>query len=132
MYKNSTRPLLIQKLFKLLEKHRAAFGQERVYWRAVGMVLGEIFNFGRHSVTQSLMALGITDGDWSGGYRLFSQGRYEERKLSKIFFRETLEHAREEEPYVTGVDGVQIPCSSLKMAKSICWKPCPPSLAVVT
>lgn len=116
MHKNSTQPLLIQKMFELLERHRAAYGQERVYWRAVGMVLGEIFNFGRHTVTQSLMALGITDGDWSGWYRLFSKGRYKERKVSRIFFRETLEHTREEEPYVSGVDGVQIPRSSLKMA----------------
>jgi hypothetical protein len=53
------------------------------------------------------MALGITDGDWSGWYRLFSKGRYEEQRVSRIFFRETLEHTREEEPYVTGVDGEQ-------------------------
>jgi hypothetical protein len=58
MIKNSTLPILLQKLFELLESHRVAFGQERVYWRIVGMVLGEIYNFGRHTVTQGLMALG--------------------------------------------------------------------------
>jgi hypothetical protein len=105
MHKNSTQPMLIQKLFELLEKHRAAFGQERVYWRVVGMVLGEVFNFGKHTVTQGLMSLGIIDGDWSGCYRLFSKGRYEERKVSRIFFRETLQHVRVEEPYEKGVDG---------------------------
>jgi hypothetical protein len=116
MNKNSTQLILIQKLFELLERHRTAFGQERVYWRVVGMVLGEIFNLGRHTVTQGLMSLGIIDGDWSGWYRLFSKGRYEERKAAEIFLRETLEHSSVEEPYVTGVDGVQIPGSSLKMA----------------
>jgi len=115
MIKNSTQPILLQKLFELLERHRSAFGQERIYWRVVGMVLGEVFNFGRHTVTQGLMALGITDGDWSGWYRLFSKGRYEERKVAKVFFRETLEHTRIEEPYVVGVDGVQIPRSSLRI-----------------
>ena len=59
MYKNSTPPVLLQKLFELLERHRFAFGQEQIYWRVVGMVLGEIFNFGRHTMTQSLMALGM-------------------------------------------------------------------------
>jgi hypothetical protein len=113
MIKNSTQSVLLQKLFELLERHRIAFRQERIYWRAVGMVLGEIFNFGRHTVTQGLMALGITDADWSGWYRLFSQGRYDERKVAKVFFRETLEHTRVAEPYVVGVDGVQIPRSSL-------------------
>jgi hypothetical protein len=115
MLKNSTQPLLIQKLFELLESHRSAFGQERVYWRAMGMVVGEIFNLGRHTVTQILMALGITDGDWSGWYRLFSHGRYEEQKVAKIFFRETLQHTSVVEPYVVGTDGVQIPRSSWKM-----------------
>jgi hypothetical protein len=115
MIKNSTLPILLQKLFELLEKHRSAFGQERIYWRVVGMVLGEVFNFGRHTVTQGLMALGITDGDWSGWYRLFSKGRYEERRVAQVLFRETLEHTRIEEPYVVGVDGVQIPRSSLRM-----------------
>lgn len=115
MLKNSTQPLLLQKLFELLERHRSAFGQERVYWRAMGMVVGEIFNLGRHTVTQILMALGITEGDWSGWYRLFSRGRYAEQKVAKIFFRETLEHTSVTEPYVVGADGVQIPRSSWKM-----------------
>ena len=115
MIKNSTQPTLLQKLFELLESHRSAFRQERIYWRVVGMVLGELFNFGRHTVTQGLMAWGMIDGDWSGWYRLFSQGRYAEQKVAKVFFRETLQHTSVREPYVTGVDGVQIPRSSLRM-----------------
>jgi hypothetical protein len=115
MVKDSTQPILLQKLFELLAVHREAFGQERIYWRAVGLVLGEIFNFGRHTITQALMVLGLTDGDWSGWYRLFSQERYEEGLVAKIFFRETVQHTWSEEPYVVGTDGVQIPRSSLKM-----------------
>jgi hypothetical protein len=115
MIKHSTQPILLQKLLELLAAHRGAFRQERTYWRAVGMVLGELFNFGRHTVTQTLMALGITEGDWSGWYRLFSRGRYEEEKTAKIFFRETLQHTSPGEPYVVGTDGVQIPRSSGKM-----------------
>src|SRR5574339_549092 len=98
MIKNSTQSILLQKLFELLERHRIAFRQERVYWRAVGMVLGEIFNFGRHTVTQGLMALGIIDGDWSSWYRLFSCRRFVERVVCGIFFRETLKHTHPSEP----------------------------------
>lgn len=115
MVKNSTQPNLLQKLFELLEVHRGAFRQERTYMRSVGLVLGEIFNFGRHTVTQGLMALGMIDGDWSGWYRLFSRGRYDERKVAGVFMRETIQHTSPAEPYVTGVDGVQIPRSSLRM-----------------
>ncbi len=81
----------------------------------VGLVLGELFNFGRHPVTQGLMALGPADEDWSGWYRLFSRGRYAELRVARIFFRETLPHTLPDEPYVVGVEGVQIPRSSLKM-----------------
>ena len=115
MIKHSTQSNLLGKLFELLEVHRGGFQQERTYWRAVGMVLGEVFNFGRHTVTQALMVLGITDGDWSSWYRLFSRGRYAEAKIARIFLRETLEHTSETEPYVVGTDGVQIARSSLRM-----------------
>ncbi len=115
MIKNSTQGVLLQKLFELLEAHRGVFRQERVYWRNVGMVLGELFNFGRHTVTQGLMALGITDGDWSAWYRVFSRERFEEEQLARTLFGETLKEVPENEPYVVGTDGVQIPRSSLKM-----------------
>src|SRR5512138_3879680 len=116
MIKNSTQVGLLQQLFELLEAHRWVFRQERVYRRNVGMVLGELFNFGRHTVTQGLMALGITDGDWSAWYRLFSQKRFDEEQLAQTFLGETLKEVSEDEPYVVGADGVQIPRSSLKMA----------------
>jgi len=115
MIKNSTQPVLLQKLFELLEVHRGVFRQERVYWRNVGLVLGELFNFGRHTVTQGLMALGMLDGDWSAWYRMFSRERFEEEPLARTLLGETLKEVPENEPYVVGVDGVQIPRSSLKM-----------------
>ncbi|MGD0613472.1 MAG: hypothetical protein ABSB41_18390 [Anaerolineales bacterium] len=76
---NSTRageiPELIQTLVGLLEANRGVFQQERPYWRAVGLVLGELFNFGRQTVTQEQMAMGMVDTDWSAWYRLFSRER---------------------------------------------------------
>jgi hypothetical protein len=114
--KHSTQSALLHNLFELLAQHRPAFRQTRSYWRVVGLVIGEVFNFGRHTVTQGLMALGLTDADWSGWYRLFSRGRYAEARVAHLFFRETVLHTAPDEPYVVGVDGVQIPRSSLKMA----------------
>ena len=115
MLKNSTQLVMLQKLFELLEAHRGVFRQERVYRRNVGMVFGELFNFGRHTVTQGLMALGVLDGDWSAWYRMFSRERYEEEQMARTFLGETLKEVPENEPYVVGVDGVQIPRSSLRM-----------------
>lgn len=108
-------PALLQSVFQLLQAHRPAFRQDRPYWRAVGLVFGELFNFGRHTLTQSLLSLGITDGDWSAWYRLLSRRRFDENVLSECLFRETLPHAPATEPYCVAIDGTTIHRSSLKM-----------------
>lgn len=116
MFKDNTFPPLVANFMELWATHRAAFGQDRVYWRALGLVIGEICAFGRHTVTQALQALGVTDGDWSGWYRLFSCGRYAEAQTAALFFQATVGATEVGEPYVVGVDGVQIPRSSWKLA----------------
>lgn len=117
--KSSTKageiPKLLKNLMELLEAHRPAFKQARPYWRAVGLVLAELFSFGRHTVAQGILSLGQTSGDWSGWYRLFSRERFEEEELTRILFRETLEEIPPAEPYVVGIDGTQLHRSSLKM-----------------
>jgi len=47
MINHTTQANLLHNLFEILGAHRAAFKQERPYWRAVGLVLGELFSFGR-------------------------------------------------------------------------------------
>lgn len=113
--KDNTSSTLLNNLFALLDAHRSAFGQERVFRRAISLLLSEIFSFGRHTVTQGLLALGITDGDWSAWYRLFSRERYAEDQLSQCLLAETLGHVPEDGPYVIGVDATQVPRSSHKM-----------------
>ena len=44
--------------------HRPLFKQQRVYERVVKLVLGELFSFGRHTVTQLVLALGLGGQDW--------------------------------------------------------------------
>jgi hypothetical protein len=108
-------PRLLEALLELIEAHRPAFRQERTYRRSMGLVIGELFSFARHTVTQGLLALGLTDGDWSAWYRLFSRGRFEEEQLANCLLAETLAHVTVEEAYVIATDGVQIPRSSRKM-----------------
>ena len=106
---------LIKHLFALLRAHRPLFKQERVYQRVVGLVLAEVFVFARHTVTQLLMSLGLTEQDWSGWYRLFSQGRFRVEQASEVLMAETLAHVASEEVYVVAGDGTQTPRSSRKM-----------------
>jgi len=81
----------------------------------MGLVFGELFSFARHTVTQGMLALGLTEGDWSAFYRLFSQKRFDEEQLSNCLLKETLEHVPVEEPYCVAVDGTALHRSSLKM-----------------
>lgn len=100
---------------RLLEAHRPIFSQLRVYWRAVSLFLGELFNFGRHTVTQTLLALGLDDADWTAWYRLFSWRRFDPEKAGAVMLRETLQHVPPEKPYVIVGDGVHVYRHSHKM-----------------
>lgn len=113
--KEDETPKLLEQLFSLLEKHRAVFKQERVYNRMVALVMGELFAFGRHTITQLLLCLGLTDTDWSPWYRLFSRGRFCEEKMAAVMLKEVVVEARAMPYFVTGIDGFPVPRCSQKM-----------------
>ena len=66
---------LLTGLLELLAAFRPAFRQERPYRRCVALVLGSVFAFARHTLSQLLLTLGVTEQDWSAWYRLFSAPR---------------------------------------------------------
>jgi len=111
---------LSKNLFALLSAHRGMFKQERVYERVVALVLAEVMAFGRHTVTQLLMVLGLNEEDWSAWYRLFSAGRFAEAAAAEVMVEETLKHVGEEEVYVVGGDGTQTPRSG-KRVEGVGW-----------
>lgn len=115
---------LIKNLRELLQAHRPAFGQERIFMRVIGLVMGEIMTFGRHTLTQVLVAMGLGAGPWSAWYRVLSHNRFDEEAVSKYLFGETLQHVAEEELYVVGGDVTEIARDSHKMEGS-CWLKCP-------
>jgi hypothetical protein len=108
-------PVLLQALWEIVSAHAGAFRQQRTFVRMVTLLLGELFAFARHTVTQGLLALGLTDADWTAWYRLFSRPRFAEEELARRLFRETLVHQPREQVYVVGMDATQVPRSSRKM-----------------
>jgi len=108
-------PSLLDALWELVEAHRPAFRQERAFRRMQALLFGHLFSFARHTVTQALFALGLTNHDWSAFYRLFNEPRLDHEELTRRFFSETLAHVPEGAPYVAVVDGVQVPRHSHKM-----------------
>ena len=122
---------LMDEFQKLLVAHRVAFGQERCFRRFVALTIAMVFCFGRRTITQMLLTLGLTDTDHSAMYRLFSRKRFKEEVLWRCLFAETLQHVGEDALYVVGTDATQIPRSGwhiagvgwLKSAKSPAFKP---------
>ena len=106
---------LLQSLFSLLAKYRTLFSQGRLFHRLTALVLAELFSFGRHTLTQNLLALGLVQDDWSAWYRLFSRRRFDPLKAATITLHEILQHVPPDQPLVLVVDPVWVPRHSHKM-----------------
>jgi len=108
------RPLLPE-LFRLLAAHRPAFRQARPYQRSVALLLGWVCAFGRHTLTQVLLALGMGGTDWTAFDRLFSRRRVDYEILAGCLLAETLAQVPATAPYLVGIDATQIPRHSRTM-----------------
>lgn len=108
-------PLLLPELRAVLLAHRPAVGQDRVFARMTTLVLGLVCAFSRHTLTQTLVALGLGELDWSAAYRLFRQPRLDYAELTRCFLRQTLRHVPGDQPYVVALDAVQVPRQSRTM-----------------
>lgn len=106
---------LLPELLAVLAAHRPAFRQDRPHARSIALVLASLVAFGRHTVTQLLVALGQTEHDWSAWYRLFSVPRLDYAELTRCYLRQTLDAVGPDGPYVAVVDGVQLPRHSRTM-----------------
>jgi hypothetical protein len=117
-------PSIINWLWVLMEVHRGAFGQERVYLRAVALVLSEIVAFNGHRVTDLLRSLGLVGEDWSAWYRLWERPkRFVEEQAGAVLLGLTLELVAVSELYVMGIDTTQVWRDSRRM-EGTSWLKC--------
>lgn len=113
--KEELKPVLVPQLLDLLSKHESTYNQKRVFYRACALVMSELFAFGRHTIAQLLLTLGLTEEDWTAWYRLFSEERFQEEEAAKIMLSEMLAQTKETDPFVVGSDGFHVPRRSQKM-----------------
>lgn len=106
---------LLKHLEELLEAHRPIFKQGRIFERIKALIFGEIMAFGRHTLSQIILSLGLVNEDWTAWYRLFSQGRFQEEKANEVLLRECLKEIESEDLLVLGGDGTQTPRTSKKI-----------------
>lgn len=81
-HQHSAPKHLLGSLQELLDTHRPAFRQERVFRRMKALLFGQLFSFARRTVTQALVTLGLTDSDWSAFYRIFNEPRMDYEALT--------------------------------------------------
>ena len=112
---NQTEPVLLKIFIDLVKLSKETYTQERVFNRALALAMSELFTLGRHTITQQLMSLGLTEEDWSAWYRLYSEQRFKEEDVSRIMLRKMLKETEAKESFVIGVDGFHVPRSSQKM-----------------
>ena len=106
---------LLKNLFSLIAAQGEVARQPRVRERVELLVMAELFTFGRHTITQLLMSLGLTEQDWSAWYRLFSHERFNYEAASAGLVAESLRHVAPDEVYVVAGDATQTPRSSRKL-----------------
>jgi hypothetical protein len=122
---------LLTEFVTLLQAHRAAVGQERVFVRLSMLTLGSLLALGRHTITQLLVALGRGQDDWSAWYRLFNVPRVALDRLQVILVAEVARHLPANEVFPVVLDATQLPRSGrrfpgsgwVRAPRSPAWKP---------
>jgi hypothetical protein len=106
---------LLTALFTLLAAHRPACRQERTFARLCALTLGHLLCLGRHTLSQTIIALGLGHLDWSAHYRLFSVPRLAEGWLGRVLVGETLPELPPDTPYRVLLDSVLISRASWRL-----------------
>lgn len=109
------KPVLLTELMGLVAKCEAVYGQKRVFNRVLALIMAELFAFGRHTITQLLLTLGLVDEDWSAWYRIFSEGRFDEEKTGAVMLGEALTEVPADDPFMVSTDSFHMPRSSQTM-----------------
>lgn len=114
MHPTTSRAALVDTLFSLFEDTASTFRQSRSYHRALALALGFLAAIARHTLSQSILAIGAHDADWSPFYRLFSHQRISISRLQRCLVMQCLTHVPPDQPLFLAVDATSIPRSSLR------------------
>src|SRR5579859_5366540 len=117
-------PAILAHVIALLNDARPAFRQRRTHLRALALVWGMRWSLARHTITQHLLVLGLTDTDWTAAYRLFSCPHIDVACLQRCVIARTLVHVPADHPYFVADDATSIPRTSRRMP-GVGWRRAP-------
>ncbi len=97
------------------EKTRPAFRQRRCWDKAGSLALGQLLNFGRHTISRSIGSSGSGDRDWSAMYRLFERSRFEPAKVFDVALKELEKEMDIKTPALAFIDDTLLKKSGRKV-----------------
>lgn len=100
--------MLIQQFHSLLNRGwQGAFPQARSRQRAIEHAIALPCVFGRRTISRTISALGRSDRDWSGDYKMFSRCKWEPERLFDPVIDEYLDRYPKM-PVVSAIDDTKI------------------------
>ena len=113
--------MLIQQFHSLLDRGwQRAFPQGRSHQRAIEHAIALPCVFGRRTISRTISALGRSDHDWSGDYKMFSRCQWESERLFDPVIDEYLDRYPKM-PVVSAIDDTKIRKTGRKI-KSARWQ----------
>jgi hypothetical protein len=100
--------MLIQQFHSLLDRGwQGAFPQGRSHQRAIEHAIALPCVFGRRTISRTISALGRSDRDWSGDYKIFSRCQWDSNRLFDPVIDEYLDRYPKM-PLVSAIDDTKI------------------------
>lgn len=113
--------MLIQQFHSLLDRGwQRAFPQGRSHQRAIEHAIALPCVFGRRTISRTISALGRSDRDWSGDYKMFSRCQWESERLFDPVIDEYLDRYPKM-PVVSAIDDTKIRKTGRRI-KSARWQ----------
>jgi hypothetical protein len=103
---------LLDHLFGLLAAARPGTCSSRVWHRVTVLTVGSLVALGRHTLSQVLVAIGVSDQDWSAWYRVFNRTRFAGAPGRRVMLAQLVAGYAPDAPLAVVVDATQLPRSS--------------------
>ena len=118
---------LLDRFLTNLDSWASSFKQTRTHRRLVRVLTGLLASTGRRTITNSIMAQGHEQEDWSADYKLFNRSEWSVRDLFASVLLEGVRFLDPDEPVVIAMDDTSLPKTGIRIPQArYCHDPLAP------
>ncbi len=118
---------LLDRFLANLDSWTSSFKQSRTHRRLVRVLTGLLASTGRRTITNSIMAQGHEQEDWSADYKLFNRSEWSVRDLFASVLLEGVRFLDPDEPVVIAMDDTSLPKTGIRIPQArYCHDPLAP------